>query len=149
MARDRSTLGVPLGVDGPWLAAILACLDEIADLLTERLPGGSVDNHPNEVLLGSGSAGPANTEPNRTDTAEVEPVAATAPVKVQEPAPDTAPAGSTEPLLQPPARQGRGSSVEAWTAWAEQAGVTVADGATRNDIIAACEQAGVLHPEEK
>lgn len=123
-----------------------------------------MDNHPNEVLLGSGSAEPAKTKSVETEAAKAQPVKAAAPVKVQEPAPDSAPSvggkaevkKAAEPaavqpkaLAEAPARQGRGSSVEAWAAWAAQAGVAVPDGATRNDIIAACVRAGVLPPEEK
>ncbi len=157
MPRDRSTLGAPLGVDGPWLAAILDALDEIACLLRVRLPGGD-PVEPNDL------AQPWMTEriqaeasqPEQDRPAESKPE----PVKVQEPAPDNAPTVEATPATEtadddanadspppPPNRQGRGSSAEAWTAWAEQAGVAVPDGATRNDIIAACIRAGVLSEE--
>lgn len=51
------------------------------------------------------------------------------------------------PPSQPPARSGRGSSVEAWRKFAEQHDVDVAADATRDDIIAACEAAGVIPAE--
>ncbi|MFI1467642.1 hypothetical protein [Streptomyces wuyuanensis] len=47
-----------------------------------------------------------------------------------------------------PPRSGRGSGVEAWRAFAEQHDVEVAADATREDIIAACEAAGVVEPEQ-
>lgn len=47
-----------------------------------------------------------------------------------------------------PPRSGRGSGVEAWRAFAEQNEVEVAADASREDIIAACEQAGVVEPEQ-
>lgn len=146
MARDRSTLGTPLGVDGPWLAAILEALDDIADLLRKQTPQGeTVGNEPNEILLGhAASEGPAEAAPAVVDSQadEDEPQAAAEPVKVSEPAPDN------PPLPEPPPRAGRGASAEAWQTWAGRAGVAVADGATRADIIAACERAGVLPVEE-
>ncbi|MFD3517710.1 hypothetical protein [Streptomyces sp. NPDC058657] len=49
---------------------------------------------------------------------------------------------------QAPPRSGRGSGVEAWRAFATQHDVEVADDATREDIIAACEAAGVIEQEE-
>lgn len=110
MTRDRSLLGSPAGLDGPWLAAMLDALDAIHDLLDRRLPR------------------------------EVTPVV-DEPIAISEPAP-TGP-----PLPAPPARAGRGASAEAWRDWAIRARVTVPDGASRADIIAACIRAGVL-PEE-
>ncbi|MFI7009974.1 hypothetical protein [Streptomyces sp. NPDC050145] len=46
-----------------------------------------------------------------------------------------------------PPRSGRGSGVEAWRAFAEQHDVEVPAEATRDDVIAACEAAGVIEPE--
>lgn len=48
--------------------------------------------------------------------------------------------GSSEGV---PARAGRGSSKEAWAEYATKHEVTVPDGASRDDIIAACAAAGV------
>lgn len=157
MHRDRSALGQPMGVDGPWLAAILTALDDIHATLGQiynRLPGGQA------------------VEPN--DLASFGREQTSTPRKVQEPAPDDAPTidealntpavtrdiepgdpgTSTEGVTDaeadsverpaPPARAGRGSSAEAWRTWATNAGVTVPDDASRDDIIAACERAGVL-----
>ncbi|MFJ5089974.1 hypothetical protein [Streptomyces sp. NPDC088674] len=47
-----------------------------------------------------------------------------------------------------PARSGPGSGKEAWAAFAEKHGVTLDGGMSRDDIMAACERAGVLEPEE-
>lgn len=70
------------------------------------------------------------------------------PVKIQEPAPDLPPHVEAATAVAPPARAGRGASADAWRAWADHANVTVPDGASRADIIAACEQAGVLAKEQ-
>lgn len=42
----------------------------------------------------------------------------------------------------PPPKSGAGSGRDAWAAYAEQRGVTVADGSSRDDIVAALDQAG-------
>ncbi|MEU0675474.1 hypothetical protein ABZ330_21785 [Streptomyces sp. NPDC006172] len=47
-----------------------------------------------------------------------------------------------------PPRSGRGSGVEAWRTFAEQHDVDVAADASREDIIAAAESAGVIEREE-
>ncbi|MFQ6851270.1 hypothetical protein K7395_24735 [Streptomyces filamentosus] len=47
-----------------------------------------------------------------------------------------------------PPRSGRGSGVEAWREFAEQHDVEVPAGATRDDIIAACEAAELVEREE-
>lgn len=47
-----------------------------------------------------------------------------------------------------PPRSGRGSGVEAWRAYAAQHDLDVADDATREDIIAAAEGAGLIEREE-
>ena len=59
---------------------------------------------------------------------------------------DGAPAVEVKPPAHadaPPPQSGRGSSAAAWAAWAQVNGVDVADGASRDDIIAACAAAGV------
>ena len=43
-----------------------------------------------------------------------------------------------------PSRSGRGSGTEAWRSFAESKGVAVHADMSRDDIIAACEQAGVV-----
>ncbi|AKY02177.1 head-tail connector protein [Streptomyces phage SF1] len=55
---------------------------------------------------------------------------------------DQAPAPS-----EAPPRSGRGSGAEAWRRFAEQHDVEVPADATREDVIAACEAAGVIDPE--
>lgn len=47
-----------------------------------------------------------------------------------------------------PPRSGRGSGVEAWRAYAEQHDLDVAADASREDIIAAAEGAGLIEREE-
>ncbi|MFC8873228.1 MULTISPECIES: hypothetical protein [Streptomyces] len=62
--------------------------------------------------------------------------------------------GFTDPGTQRPAtveappRSGRGSSVDAWRAFAEQNGVGVDSDMSREDIIAAAEDAGLIEPEQ-
>ena len=49
--------------------------------------------------------------------------------------------------VEAPPRTGRGSGVDAWRAFAEQHNVDVPADASREDIIAACESAGVIERE--
>jgi hypothetical protein len=44
---------------------------------------------------------------------------------------------------RPPARAGRGSSVEAWADYALDHNVEISDNQSRDEIIAACEKAGI------
>lgn len=46
-----------------------------------------------------------------------------------------------------PSRSGRGSGLEAWRSFAESRGVSVDSDMSRDDVIAACEQAGVVSTE--
>jgi hypothetical protein len=46
-----------------------------------------------------------------------------------------------------PSRSGRGSSIDAWRSFAERKGVSVDSDMSRDDIIAACEQAGAVSSE--
>lgn len=50
--------------------------------------------------------------------------------------------------VEAPPRSGRGSGIEAWRQFAEQRDVEVPAEASREDIIAACEAAGVVEREE-
>jgi hypothetical protein len=61
-----------------------------------------------------------------------------------DPAEAYVPAAPGEPTVAAPPRSGRGSGVEAWRAFASFCGVTVPADADRNDIIAACDAAGLL-----
>jgi hypothetical protein len=138
VVRDRSALGAPLGVDGPWLAAILGALDSLHELLAERLPADG--GHPVPVEEPAAPQRPHRATPVK------EPAPAGPPksdddgtTPVAEPAPDTA------PISDPPPRVGRGASAAAWRAWAEIAGVAVTAAASRDDIIDACVRAGVLN----
>ena len=58
---------------------------------------------------------------------------------------DSAPAPDPDKV---PPRAGRGSSKEAWAQFAMAKGYAVADGATRDDIIADLESNGAIQPEE-
>lgn len=60
----------------------------------------------------------------------------------ESPAASAAPVGTTEP-----SRSGKGSGLDAWRSFAESQGVEVDSDMTRDDIIAACEEAGVLASE--
>lgn len=53
---------------------------------------------------------------------------------------------STGPPTEP-SRSGKGSGLEAWRSFAESKGVGVDSTMSRDDIIAACEQAGVVSSE--
>lgn len=53
------------------------------------------------------------------------------------------PAAKDEDPQGPPPRIGRGSSEDAWKGYAAQNGVNVADGASKADIVASLEAAGV------
>ncbi|MFJ4356916.1 hypothetical protein ACIP25_11665 [Streptomyces massasporeus] len=53
--------------------------------------------------------------------------------------------GSAE--VPEPSRSGRGSGAEAWRAFAESRGVAVDADMSRDDIVAACERAGVVSTE--
>lgn len=50
---------------------------------------------------------------------------------------------SKDPSDGPPPHAGKGSGTKAWAAYAEENGVSVEEDASRDDIIAACEEAGV------
>ncbi|MCT9142941.1 hypothetical protein [Streptomyces violarus] len=55
---------------------------------------------------------------------------------------------STAGAGEAPPRSGRGSGIEAWRAYAEQNDLDVAPDASREDIIAAAEGAGLIEREE-
>jgi len=59
----------------------------------------------------------------------------------------SAPPPTEKSETQAPPRSGRGSGEKAWAQFAHARGVQVPEGAGRDDIIAACEQAGVVDPE--
>lgn len=147
MSRPRPALGTPFGADGPWLAAILDVLNDLHDLLDDRLSKADASGEPVRV-----------EEP----APQSEPVTA---VPVQEPAPVRAPdvpdpdedednAGLvevTEPdpaaekvLPPPPPRAGRGSGLDPWRAFADDVKVPYSPNDGRDDIIAACVRAGVI-----
>ncbi|WP_405964843.1 hypothetical protein OG713_34910 [Streptomyces sp. NBC_00723] len=56
-------------------------------------------------------------------------------------------AGASSAGTAEPSRSGKGSGLEAWRSFAESQGVGVGSEMSRDDIIAACEQAGVLASE--
>lgn len=115
MARKRRQVH-GYTADGPVLVAIHDVLQDLYDLLDERLPEPWAKG-PVPVKE------PAPAGPPRTA------------VPVSEPAPD---------LPEPPPRAGRGSSLPAWHTWAVLAGVTLTEDMTRDQIIGACIDAGIL-----
>lgn len=140
MTREGRSLPAPFTADGPFLAAILDALDDIRDLLADRLPAHR--GEPVRVEEPAPAATPGTAVPLREPAPGGPPEADDEkPVEVTEPAPDR------PPLPDPPPRAGRGSSLDAWQRWAGLAAVAVEDDMTRDDIIAACELAGVLAPK--
>ncbi len=139
MAGERCLPAAPMGVDGPYLAAIVDVLDEIKALLLDRLP--TQRGEPVRVEEPAPAVSPGTAVPIREPAPGGPPTPVeAAPTEVTEPAPDL------PPLPDPPPRAGRGSSLDAWQRWAGLAGVTVEDDMNRDDIIAACELAGALAP---
>lgn len=128
MPRERPVVQAFSG-DGLILAAILDVLGDMYDLLDARLqhPAGA-DRGPVRISEPAPDRPPAKAAP------AAEP-AADDPPEVAEPDPD---------LPDPPPRAGRGSSLAAWESWAATVNVAVPDGASRDDIINACQRAGVL-----
>jgi hypothetical protein len=131
-------------VDGPWLDAILTVLHDVHDLLDARLP--SLEQAPER------GREPA---PEPPETRQVVPVSEPAPDRppthaepVTRPGPDRVPEDDGEAeggnLPPEPPRTGHGSAAKNWRPFAAAAGVTCPDGASRNDIIAACIAAGVI-----
>ncbi|MEU9470425.1 hypothetical protein AB0D78_28175 [Streptomyces avermitilis] len=57
------------------------------------------------------------------------------------------PSGVASGQVAEPSRSGKGSGTEAWRTFAESKGVGVGSDMSRDDIIAACEQAGVVSSE--
>lgn len=131
MAQSRPELGTPVGVEGPWLAAILGVLDDIADTLRDRLPSPA---------MGGGQPAPVAEPAAPEASGAARPVREPAPVVPPE---DSGPAEAAPPPSAPP-RAGRGSSLDAWRGYADAVGVTYPADAGRDDIIAACARAGVL-----
>ncbi|MFE2912823.1 hypothetical protein [Kitasatospora indigofera] len=58
------------------------------------------------------------------------------------------PEGAAPPVDGEPPRAGKGSGKDAWSDFAAAKGVEVEPGANRDDIIAACEAAGVVQPQQ-
>lgn len=129
MARERAIVQAFSG-DGPTLVAIHNVLADLYDLLDARLPESN-----NEGPVRISEPAPAGRPPNAVPVSEPAPDESADDESVTEPAPD---------LPEPPPRAGRGSSQQAWQAWAERAGVTFDGDMTRDQIIDACVTAGVL-----
>ncbi len=134
-----------MSINDEYAAAMLSALDGIAAVVGEirdRLaaPSGDVEpapDHRRGVLLPLREPAPPATP------------------AVDEPVPLTEPAtepGHVEPQAEPtaaptadhPPRAGRGSSLVAWQAFAAGHNVQHDSDASRDDIIAACESAGVI-----
>lgn len=60
---------------------------------------------------------------------------------------ETEPESETEPQVPAPPRAGRGSGVKAWRKFADAVGVDLGGATSRDDVIAACEAAGVIDKE--
>ncbi len=121
MSSAWPDLGSPTSGDGIVLSAILGRLDDILKVLETMAPKESVVSFDQSELR-----------------------------KVQEPAPDVPPA-VVEQVSEPvpdddpaPPRGGPRGSTEVWADWAGRRGVLVEPGQSRNQIIAACQRAGVL-----
>lgn len=150
MGRERPALGTPFGTDGPWLAAILGVLNDVYDMLDDRLPQAAASGEPVPVTEPAPQMRPAKAVPVQEPAPVVPPAPEeddddedqVEPAKVAEPAPASKPS-----LPPPPPRAGRGSGLDAWQAFANLAEVTYTADAGRNDIIAACEAAGVIDSE--
>lgn len=127
MGYQRRT-ALPVSADGPALVAILDTLGDILDLLDDRLPR------------------PVQPKPEGGGVVRLTEPDPPSPSRLVEPGPPT-PAEPATPVAQapaPPPRHGRGSSAQAWRSWADTVGVRATEDDTRDDIIAACQQAGVL-----
>lgn len=134
----RPQLGTPFGTDGPWLQAILDVLHDVYDLLDARLqqPQADAGKGPVRISEPAPDRPPGESQPVTEPAPDAPPDADDEdPEPVEEPARD---------LPEPPPRHGRGSGLEAWQAFADAAGVTYPAEASRADIIAVCEHAGVI-----
>jgi hypothetical protein len=140
LARQRPTLGTPFGADGPWLQAIVDALGDLHDLIDERLPQ---QEGPVPVAEPAPTAKPETTVPVSEPAPDGPPEKAD-PVEEPDPADDPDKPDDQQQLPEPPPHAGRGSSTAAWSEWATAVGVTVTDGMTRDDIITACRNAGVI-----
>ncbi|GGM27099.1 hypothetical protein GCM10011608_09860 [Micromonospora sonchi] len=140
-------MGTPFGTDGPWLAAILDTLGDIADMLDARLPAAASAD-------GGGPGRPvpvSEPAPESRPKREAVPVSEPDPDKPDDEDDDGEPVKVTEPapsLPPSPPRSGKGSGLDAWQAYANVAGVSYPADASRADIIAACVDAGVIDREE-
>jgi hypothetical protein len=132
MARERAVVQAFTG-DGPILVAIHDALADLHDLLDARLPKHDDGDGPVRIS----EPAPACVPPGAVPISEPAPDGPSDEddEAVEEPAPD---------LPEPPPRAGRGSSLPAWQAWAEQADVDIDSDMTRDQIIDACTRAGVL-----
>jgi len=61
-----------------------------------------------------------------------------------EPTPETPADKAEEDEVEAPPRSGKGSGITAWRAFADAKGVSYSEDAERDEIIQACEQAGVI-----
>jgi len=153
MSRPRPALGTPFGADGPWLAAILDVLNDLHDLIDDRLPKADSSGEPVRVEEPAPQSKPPKVVPVQEPAPAVAPEAPAdedpddtededttgRPVEVAEPAP-----AEEKPLPSPPPRAGRGSGLDPWRAFADEVNVPYSPDDGRDDIIAACERARVI-----
>ncbi|MEU8158035.1 hypothetical protein AB0B94_30650 [Micromonospora sp. NPDC048986] len=150
MARRRLNPNPQFSPDGPHLSAILHALYDLHDLLDERLPKAGT-GEPEQVKEPAPPAAPTKAVPISEPAPVVAPEVTANDeedeegglVAVTEPAPAASPA-----LPSPPPRAGRGAGLEPWREFAAAAEVAIPDGARRDDIITACERAGVIDPAQ-
>lgn len=123
MTRQRISVSA-VGMDGPALVAILDTLQDLHELIDQRFPAGRETRDEDAVVrLTEPATAPPEPEPEQLEPER------------PEPAPE---------LPEPPPRAGRGSGLTAWQAYADQTSVTYPADATRDDIITACRDAGVI-----
>lgn len=151
MSRPRPALGTPFGADGPWLAAILDVLNDLHDLIDDRLPKADASGEPVRVQEPAPEEKPAQVRPIQEPAPNGPPMVDEEPddedegsglVEVAEPAP--ADEATARDWPSPPPRSGRGSGLPFWQEFADDAEVPYSPEAGRDDIIAACIRAGVI-----
>lgn len=125
------------------LGELVSAVDRLTVMLRDRLPSPEGQRPVTGLVRLTEPDRPAAPDKvsKRVPGRLVEP-AVPAPVPLVEPNPDPEPEPRVVP--DPPPRAGRGSSLTAWQAWADQAGVPYGLDDKRDDIIAAAVGAGLL-----
>lgn len=135
----------PTTVNDIYAAAILSVLDDIKTVLDrvgDRLASSAGD------IQRAGKRDDGAVPLQEPGVPGQRPAVEPQPEPANEPEPEPEP-DQDEVLPDPPPRAGRGSSLDAWKTWAALAHVQVDDDMTRDDIVAACELAGVIEPDTR